>query len=90
MANTQSAKKRIRTHERNRMQNKLYQTRVKNAVKRFEEALKSDDREQAEAALKTAHGALDRAAQKSNMHVNKANRLKSRLAKRFDRAFAAE
>lgn len=86
MANIKSAKKRIRQTEVRTLRNKIRKTMVRSAVRRFEDALGRGDVESAEVALKFCFGRLDRAAQKGAIHRNNANRHKSRLTLRLNKA----
>ena len=88
MANIKCAKKRIRQTEVRTLRNKIRKTMVRTAIRRFEDALKRGDMESAESALKFCHARLDRAAQKGALHHNTANRKKSRLALRLNKAKA--
>lgn len=85
LANTKSAKKRIRVTLRRTLENRRRKTFVRTAIRRFERVLAAGDASAAEAALKVVYRALDRAAQKGAMHRNRAARKKSRLARRLSR-----
>ncbi|MBX5466817.1 MAG: 30S ribosomal protein S20 [Firmicutes bacterium] len=89
MANTKSAKKRIRQIRVRTLRNKIRKTMIRTAVRRFEDALQRRDFEAAEMALRFVYARLDRAAQKGAIHRNKAARRKSRLALKLQRARAA-
>ena len=78
MANTQSAKKRIRTNERRRVRNKASLSRVKTLIKNV---LDSTDKETAEDRLKKAVAVLDKTANKGRLHRNNVARKKSKLTK---------
>ena len=56
---------------------------VRNALDAIDDAVDTQDWSDAEAAIQTAVGALDRAAQKGVVHANTAARRKSRLLRRF-------
>ncbi len=88
MANIKSAKKRIRQTEVRTLRNKIRKTMVRTAIRRFEDALKRGDVVSAESALKFCHARLDRAAQKGALHRNTANRKKSRLTVKLNKAKA--
>ena len=81
LANIKSAKKRIRTSERQRVTNLAHRGRARTEVKKARAALASGDVEQAEEAVRTASSYLDRAATKGVIHRNNASRRKGRLAK---------
>ena len=86
MANIKSAKKRIRQTETRTLRNKIRKTMVRTAIRRFEDALKHEDMDSAASALKFCYARLDRAAQKGSIHRNTANRKKSRLTIRYNKA----
>ncbi len=81
MANTASAKKRIRQNEKRRMRNKVWRTRARTSVKEARLAIDSGDREAAENAIRVAIEQLDKAASKGVIHNKNASRRKSRLMK---------
>ncbi len=103
MAQTGSAKKRVRQNEARRLRNRSRMGRVRTAVKAVfkatEAAVSSDaqadgaagvDRDQAEVLYRRAASELDRAAKHRIIHPNAAARRKSRLAKRLQKTFAAQ
>jgi small subunit ribosomal protein S20 len=81
MANTKSAQKATRKIARRTAVNKMRRTRVRTAVRKVEEAIKSGDRNQALEAMKTAEPQLMKAASKRQVHKNTASRKVSRLTK---------
>jgi small subunit ribosomal protein S20 len=78
MANTLSAKKRIRTNERRRLRNKASLSKVKTLIKKVFE---SKEKEVGEANLKEAISFLDKTATKGRLHKNNVARKKARLTK---------
>jgi small subunit ribosomal protein S20 len=82
LANTRSAKKRIRQTARRRTRNRVVRTRARGAVKLAKTALESGEA-QAGKAVRDAVSELDRAAAKGVIHKNNAARRKRRLAKRL-------
>ena len=82
MANTSSAKKAARKMVRRAAINKSRRSRVRNYVRKVEEALASGDKAAAIEAFKAAQPELMRAAGKGVMHANTASRKVSRLAHR--------
>jgi small subunit ribosomal protein S20 len=62
LANHESALKRHRQSLKRRDRNRAVKTRIKNVVKDVREALESNDKDQAAAALKLAAATLDKAA----------------------------
>lgn len=83
MANTQSAKKRIRSNARKAQQNKMVKTRVRSAVRDARAALDSENNAESKTALMKAISELDRAANKGVIHKGNASRRKSRLMKKM-------
>jgi small subunit ribosomal protein S20 len=84
LANTKSAKKRIRSNERKRERNIMYRSRVKTAVKKAEQSIYSGSPD--EAVIREAISTLDKAAVKGIIHKNNAARRKSRLVKKLHAA----
>ena len=82
MANTSSAKKAARKIIRRAEVNKMRRSRVRNFVRKVEEAVAAGDRNAAVEAFKTAEPELMRAASKGVWHRNTASRKVSRLAQR--------
>ncbi len=80
MANTSSAKKATRVIARRTEVNKSRRSRMRNFVRKVEEAIASGDQSAAAAALKAAQPEMMRAAQKGVVHRNSASRKVSRLA----------
>lgn len=83
MANTLSAKKRIRQNERRRVRNKAVRTRARSYIKHAQLALEEGNPEVAAAAVKKAVSEIDRAQSKGILHHRNAARRKSRLMKRL-------
>ena len=83
MANTRSAKKRIRQNEKRRERNRPVRTRARTQVRLARTALEAGKPELAAAAVKEAIQQLDRAADAGVIHRKNAARRKSRLMKRL-------
>ena len=83
MANTLSAKKRIRQNEKRRQRNQAVRTRTRTYTKRARQAISEGDIPAAEEAVKAASSQLDRAVSKGVIHENNAARRKSRLMKQL-------
>lgn len=80
MANSRSARKRIRASERKHERNRAVRSAVRTKVAKARRALLGgDDRLEATTQLTVAITALDRAAEKGILHANNAARRKSRL-----------
>lgn len=80
-----SAKKRMRTSERDRLRNRAVKSQVRGAVKKLRNSL---GEETAGHELSQAHSVLDNASRKGVLHRKKVDRMKSRLAKAVNRASA--
>jgi len=82
MANTSSARKATRKIARRTEINKGRRSKLRNLVRRVEEAIAAGDRGKALAALKEAEPVIMRSAQKGIVHANAASRKVSRLSHR--------
>ncbi|MGH3737999.1 MAG: 30S ribosomal protein S20 [Micromonosporaceae bacterium] len=80
MANIKSQIKRNRQNEKRRLRNKAVKTSLKTAVRKFRETVEAGDVEQADALMRQASRALDKAASKGVIHKNQAANRKSALA----------
>lgn len=89
MANTASARKRIRQTERRTLRNNARRSRMRTFVKKVEAALASGDKASAAAALKAAQPEMQRASGKGVIHANTVARKISRLSKRVKELPAA-
>ena len=83
MANTTSARKATRKIARRTEINKARRSKMRNFVRKVEEAIAAGDRAQALAALKQAEPVSVRSAQKGIVHRNAASRKVSRLTLRI-------
>ena len=79
MANTKSAKKRMRQNERRRLRNRAVRSKVRSAVKDARASQGADMQTSVAAAIRE----LDRAVSKGVVHRNTAARKKSALARRL-------
>ncbi len=79
LPNKKSAKKRVLVTERNRIYNRFWKTRCKNAVKKLLEAVESKDLELATKRLNEAQSVLDKAVVKGVVHRNTAARRKASI-----------
>ena len=78
MANHSSAKKRIRSNDTKREQNRYHARTVRNAVKKIRT---EDNKEEAIKDLPGVISKLDKLAKTGVIHKNKASNLKSKLMK---------
>lgn len=85
MANSLSAKKRVRQNARHRGRNRWRKQQMKDALRGFEEAVKAGDKPKAAELLKVAYERVDKTTAKGTMHKNTANRRKSRMAKAMNK-----
>jgi small subunit ribosomal protein S20 len=83
MANTASARKRIRQIERRTARNHARKSRMRTFVKKVEQAIASGDKAAATEALHAAQPEMQRAATKGVTHLNTVARKISRLSDRI-------
>lgn len=88
MANIKSAKKRIQIAERNRLQNKSYQSAVKTLMKKYFAVVdeyannpSTEKEQQVQQAMSAAYSKIDKAVKVKALHQNNGARKKARLAK---------
>jgi small subunit ribosomal protein S20 len=81
MANTASAKKRIRSSARKWERNRRYRSAARTHIRKTRDLIKQGNIEEAEAMAKLAVSTLDKAARKGIIHANNASRRKGRLMK---------
>jgi small subunit ribosomal protein S20 len=82
MANTPSAKKRVRQLARKTEVNKARRSRIKTFVKKVEESIVAGNSVDAQSAFKLAQPEIQRGVTKGIFHKNTASRKISRLLKR--------
>ncbi|MFA6949183.1 MAG: 30S ribosomal protein S20 [Lentimicrobiaceae bacterium] len=78
MANHKSSIKRIRTNEAKRVRNRYYSKTMRNAVRKFRAM---DNKTEAVEKLPKLVSMIDKLAQKTVIHKNKAGNLKSKLTR---------
>jgi small subunit ribosomal protein S20 len=81
LANTASAKKRIRSSARRRERNRHFRSAARTYIKRTRTLIEQGDLEAAEEMSRRAASTLDKAARKGVVHPRNASRRKSRLMK---------
>lgn len=86
MANTASAKKRIRQNIKRRALNRWRLRTMRTAIKAFDSAVADGDLNQASETFRTASAVVDKTAQKGVIHRNQAARRKSRMSARLKKA----
>ncbi len=83
MANTASARKRIRQIERRTERNHARKSRMRTFVKKVEAAIAGGDKATAQATLRAAQPEMQRAVGKGVIHRNTVSRKLSRLSSRI-------
>ncbi|MEM9881478.1 MAG: 30S ribosomal protein S20 [Planctomycetota bacterium] len=84
MANSPSARKRIRQNARSRARNRWIKVDYRRQIKDYREAILHGSVEDAETQLKGIYKTLDQAASTPALHKNTASRYKSRLAAKLN------
>ncbi|HWT09584.1 MAG TPA: 30S ribosomal protein S20 [Roseomonas sp.] len=90
MANTDSARKRIRQTEKREARNKARKSRVRTFVRKLEEAIATGDKTVAQEAFRAAQPEMQRAVTKGTLHANTVSRKISRLSARVKSLGAAQ
>jgi small subunit ribosomal protein S20 len=83
MANTASARKRIRQTEKRTARNRARRSRMRTFLRKVEQAIAGGDKTQAQEAFRAAQPELQRAATKGVVHRNAVARKLSRLSARI-------
>jgi small subunit ribosomal protein S20 len=89
VANSASARKRIKQNERDRGRNRARKSVLKTETRKFLDLLHKGELQQAQSAFARVQKQLDQVAAKGTLHRNTAARRKSRLAKRLNDALAS-
>ena len=84
MPNIKSAKKRVKIIEKKTLRNNMIKSAYKTAVKKFEEAVKAGNVEEAKVLFSEATKKIDQACTKGVIVKNTASRKKSLLSKKFN------
>ncbi|MCL6559556.1 MAG: 30S ribosomal protein S20 [Firmicutes bacterium] len=85
MPNIKSAAKRVEITRKRTLRNARIKSALKTTIKKFEEAMKLANRDEAGLKLRNAVKAIDKAVTKGILHKNAAARKKSRLTRRFNK-----
>jgi small subunit ribosomal protein S20 len=85
MPNLKTSIKDLRQTKRRTLYNDRLRKRVKKSVKRFQELVKSGEKESAEKSLRQTYKVLDKAAKKNVLKKGNASRKKSRLANQLNK-----
>lgn len=81
MPNTEGAKKRLRQSLVRRERNRSAKSSLRTALRKFRESVAAKNFDEAQERRLLVSKALDKAATKGIIHVNKASRLKSRMSR---------
>ena len=84
MPNIKSAKKRVRVTEAKTLQNKMIKSQLKTAIKKFDLAVASGNKEEASAAYRFAVKKVDQAVAHGVLHKNTAAHRKSAFTLKFN------
>lgn len=84
MPNIKSAKKRVKVIEKKTLRNNMIKSGYKTAVKKFEEAIASGNKEEAKVLFSEATKKIDQACTKGVIVKNTAARKKSSLSKKLN------
>ena len=90
LANTESAKKRIRQTEKRTEKNRHYRASARTYVKKVRRLIAENKLDEAEAAAREAYKTLDKSARKHIIHPGNAARRKGRLMAALAAARSAE
>ena len=82
MANSAQSRKRARQAEKHRQANASYRSMFRTFIKKVIASVEAGDKQQAQAAYKSAAAMIDKTANKGLIHKNRAARQKSRLNSR--------
>ena len=84
LPNIKSAKKRVLVIESKTLQNKMFKTSFKTALKKYEAAIEAGDKALAAETYKEAVKKIDKAVAKNIIHKNAAARKKSSFTKKLN------
>ncbi|MEE4243589.1 MAG: 30S ribosomal protein S20 [Desulfopila sp.] len=85
MANHKSADKRNRQAQVRRLRNRINKTKMKNAIRKVNEAVEAGSAEEAKIALQAAIPVIAKTASKGTIHRRNGSRKISRLSKRVNK-----
>jgi small subunit ribosomal protein S20 len=89
VANTPSARKRVRITERRTAINKMRKSKIRTAIRKVRLAVAHNDKENLGSLLSAASSALDKGVHTGILHKNNASRKKGRLMKLVTNKIAA-
>jgi small subunit ribosomal protein S20 len=85
VANHKSAEKRNRQAQVRRLRNRINKTKMKNAIRKVNEAVETGSAEEAKIALQAAIPVIAKTASKGTIHRRNGSRKISRLSKRVNK-----
>ena len=88
MPNIKSAKKRVKIIEKKTLRNNMIKSAYKTAIRKFDEAVKAGNVEEAKVLFSEATKKIDQACTKGVIVKNTAARKKSSLSKKLNAAIA--
>ena len=88
MPNIKSAKKRVKVIEKKTLRNNMIKSAYKTAIRKFDEAVKAGNVEEAKVLFSEATKKIDQACTKGVIVKNTAARKKSSLSKKLNAAIA--
>ena len=83
---SESAKKRLRQNKKRKKENKVFKTKMKEAIKEIRTLVDDEEIKKAEEKLSDTYKAIDKAAKKGIIKKKNASRKKSRLTKLINKA----
>lgn len=89
MPNTASARKNMRKDVKRRLRNRAAKSTLKNTLKKYRSTVDTGEAATINTGLADVAKKFDQAASKDIIHKNKANRIKSRMAKLANKKTAA-
>jgi len=79
-AKRSSAKKRDLQNEKKRIENRIFKSQVKTAIRKFEKAAETQDKPRMQETLAAVYSLMDKGVKRRIFKLNKASRKKSRLS----------
>jgi len=84
LPNIKSAKKRVKVIATKTLQNKMFKSQLRTAIKKFLAAVQAGEKAEAQLAYKAAVKKVDQAAARGIIHKNAAARKKSQFTKLYN------
>jgi len=83
LPNIKSAKKRVKVIEAKNLKNRMYKSQLRTTIKKYDAAIESGNKAEAEAAYKAAVKKVDQAVSHGILHKNAAARKKSQFTRKL-------